>query len=238
MDVRRGAEETDMWEGVRDRVLALRRTRPGKVFGASGHQFRLAEPLGGADLAEVEAQFGVALPSDYRAFLGTVSAGGAGPYYGLALLARDGAAGWNWHGDVADPAEPWRTARPFGGKAGVAEALARLDVHDAAEPKRADFDDTGYDAAHAAWMGEEDALLARLVPPPGVITISHQGCGYTDWLVVAGPDRGGVWTDAHGDGTGLHLRPKLAADGQRLSFLTWYMTWLEAAEAAARAWRR
>lgn len=221
------------WSGVRDRVGALRRARRGeKVFGASGksgHGFGLADPLTAAEVAEVEAQFGVELPADYRQFLLTVSAGGAGPYYGLALLSRSQDSGWNWDCVAADPAQPDRVGAPFGGEAAVAAAIAALDGHEAQEPSKADFPDGGYETARASWLAQDDALFDQLVPLPGVIAVAHQGCGYLDWLAVAGPERGTVWTDGHGNG--LYLHPLRGSDERPVTFFRWYMTWLEAAEA-------
>lgn len=221
------------WSGVRDRVDALRRSRRGaKVFGASGrsgHGFGLADPLSEADVVEVESQFRVELPGDYREFLLTVSAGGAGPYYGLALLSRGGDSGWNWDCAVADPAQPERVGAPFGGEAGVAAAIAALDAHDAEEPRQADFPHGGYEAARASWVETDNALFDQLAPQPGMVAVAHHGCGYLDWLVVAGPERGTVWTDLGGHG--LHLERRRGVDGRPVTFFTWYTTWLEASEA-------
>ncbi|MBP6628556.1 MAG: hypothetical protein KBG28_16390 [Kofleriaceae bacterium] len=53
-------------------------------FGARHHQYRTAPPLTAARLAALEAELGLALPADYRDYLGLVGDGGAGPYAGLA----------------------------------------------------------------------------------------------------------------------------------------------------------
>lgn len=230
-------ETTDFdWTGVRDRVLSLRtKRRAKKLFGASGlfgHGFAVADPLSEAEVVAVETRFGVELPADYRRFLLEVSAGGAGPHYGLALLSRDAEGDWNWDCGAADAAVPARTAEPFGGEAALAAAHAVLDAHEALEPRRDDYDAEGYAAAREQWRVEDDALFDRHFPPPGLIALSHHGCGYLDWLVVAGPERGGMWVDGDGGGTGTGLERLLGADGRHLSFSQWYLTWLRAAEAA------
>ncbi|MFJ5121733.1 SMI1/KNR4 family protein [Kitasatospora sp. NPDC088548] len=74
--------DDQLWVGVRERVQTLAGasvTGPRPVFGAIGHQFRLEPVLSPAELAELEAQIGVRLPQEYRTFLLTVGAGGAGP---------------------------------------------------------------------------------------------------------------------------------------------------------------
>ncbi|MEU8850644.1 SMI1/KNR4 family protein [Streptomyces sp. NPDC048564] len=91
-----------IWSGVRERVEALARADKAREafgawdkYGGTGHHFRLADPLSEANVAEAEAQWGVSLPADYRAFLLEVGAGGAGPFYGLTTLSRTD-AGWLW----------------------------------------------------------------------------------------------------------------------------------------------
>ena len=74
---------TASWEAIRERLERLRdgyvRGQAGDVFGAKGHRFEILPPLSEVDLAAAEAQFGVRFPDDYRGFLTSVSAGGAGP---------------------------------------------------------------------------------------------------------------------------------------------------------------
>lgn len=55
-------------------------------FGARAHGYRADEPLGEARVRAIEDELGLALPADYRAFVGDVSGGGAGPYHGLVPL--------------------------------------------------------------------------------------------------------------------------------------------------------
>jgi hypothetical protein len=65
----------------------------------------------------------------------------------------------------------------------------------------------------------DEALVA------GAFPICHQGCALREWLVVSGPEAGQVWYDGrvHNEG----LRPYERADGRRLTFLDWYLDWLD-----------
>jgi tetratricopeptide (TPR) repeat protein len=53
-----------------------------RLFGARTHEYQLAPPLTEAELAALEAELGP-LPAEYRAFVRTFAAHGAGPHYGL-----------------------------------------------------------------------------------------------------------------------------------------------------------
>jgi hypothetical protein len=53
-----------------------------QLFGAATHEYQLAPPLTDDELASLEAALGP-LPDEYRAFVRTLAAHGAGPYYGL-----------------------------------------------------------------------------------------------------------------------------------------------------------
>ncbi len=56
------------------------------AFGASAHGYELGAPLSPARLAAVEAALRTRLPDDYREFITTVAASGAGPGYGLVTV--------------------------------------------------------------------------------------------------------------------------------------------------------
>jgi hypothetical protein len=53
-----------------------------KVFGASGHQYRVAGPVPASDLLALEQRYNIKLPDDYRLFMQEIGPG-AGPFYGL-----------------------------------------------------------------------------------------------------------------------------------------------------------
>ncbi|MEU6238407.1 SMI1/KNR4 family protein [Kitasatospora sp. NPDC047058] len=222
------AEREAGWAGVREEVLALREAPfATRVFGAPkgfGHEFLLEAPLGEAEVAAAEAEFGVRLPSDYRAFLLDVGAGGAGPDYGLFPLRRD-EQGWHWSDDHVR-GDSALIGRDF---LSVEERTRLEKEHDAREPVAADFpDDESYRAAFQAWDDEWERLEPEVTA--GAVCLSHEGCGYYTWLVVTGPERGTLWFD--GRAADLSLQP-LTGDAGRLGFREWYLTWLDRATREA-----
>ncbi|MFD0408943.1 hypothetical protein [Kitasatospora sp. NPDC127116] len=66
----------------------------------------------------------------------------------------------------------------------------------------------------------------------GAIHISDNGCGMTGWLVVVGPRRGEL-RDRDG-AVDPPFDPCVDARGNRHTFATWYLDWLERREAATR----
>jgi hypothetical protein len=210
-----------IWEGVLERLERLRRAHRRlrrKVFGADGHGFRLLPALTESEVAEAESQFGVTLPLDYRSFLSTVSAGGAGPYYGLFPLVRDSSGRWGWRGDGAELTD--LVALPTDFQPGdVSEELARLQR---GEPSADD------DSAYGAWLSRYEEVLWNDQRTHGSICLCHEGCAYRDWLVVSGPCRGQIWDDDRaGD---VDLAPSRSTDGAILGFSAWYLNWLTDAE--------
>src|SRR5688572_24780153 len=55
-------------------------------FGAATHRWRRRPALTEGRVVSIEAEVGVALPEDYRAYLTAVGDGGAGPYHGVLPL--------------------------------------------------------------------------------------------------------------------------------------------------------
>jgi hypothetical protein len=81
---------SELWATAREAVRALAGTDPGlRRFGAAGHRYALAPPLGAAAIAEVEARIGE-LPDELRGYASELAAGGAGPGYGIVPLAHLG----------------------------------------------------------------------------------------------------------------------------------------------------
>lgn len=216
------------WSGVRQRIQTLARADRGrKVFGAwdqyggVGHHFWLADPLSESEIAEVESQWGVSLPVDYRAFLLEVGAGGAGPGYGLTILGRSD-AGWLW----TDPGggtvhERLRFPFPDGEESVRAQA-----EHESREPAESDFaDEATFREAYRVWLEEDESLFDWF--SSGALCLSHEGCGCFHWLAVSGRQEGQIWLDDRpGDG---RFRPL-----GEVGFARWYLDWVEKSEAVVR----
>lgn len=217
------------WAGVRQRVETVGARPTGRgVFGASGHEWTLEDPLSPGELGELEAQLGVRLPEEYRAFLLQVGAGGAGPAYGLFAVRR-AQDRWRWEGDGADLTDPARLAEPFpdGGPDRTA-----LDQHLALRPEEEDFDGTeGFDDAIEAWHKQRQALMFAPERTAGAIVISHLGCALRELLIISGSHRGTIWSDNRADDA--DLAPLLDGEGTPVTFARWYTEWLEQAERTA-----
>ncbi|MER6914535.1 SMI1/KNR4 family protein [Streptomyces sp. NPDC000594] len=218
------------WSGIRERVAELgARESAGKVFGAYGHGWILADPLSADDLADLEAQLGVELPEEYRTFLTRVGAGGAGPAYGL-FPVRYAEQRWQWEGDGADMTKTSLLALPFPGSPHpAAEAVERLRAE---RPDEDEYDDEdAFETAYEAWEEQWYDIFLGPARTAGAIVISHLGCALREWLIVSGPHRGTVWSDPRADDA--DLEPLLDPEGRPVTFRNWYTRWLEEAEHTA-----
>ncbi|MEU6369451.1 SMI1/KNR4 family protein [Streptomyces sp. NPDC046931] len=217
------------WVDVRRRVEAAGAAPAGSmVFGALGHKWVVEDPLTQGELAELEAQIGVRLPEEYRAFLLHVGAGGAGPAYGLFPVRRVQGR-WRWEGDGADLADLSRLAEPFPDQGPdpklIDDVLAR-------RPEEEDFDDIeDFDDAVEAWDERWEAVMFAPERTAGAIVISHLGCAQREWLIISGSHRGTIWSDCRVDDA--DLAPLLDGDGKPVTFARWYTDWLEKAERTA-----
>ncbi|MFJ9724635.1 SMI1/KNR4 family protein [Streptomyces sp. NPDC101209] len=217
------------WAGVRERVVAAGAgPEGGKVFGALGHRWVLEGPLARGELAELEAQIGVRLPEEYRAFLLHVGAGGAGPAYGLFPVRRVQGR-WRWEGDGADLADLSRLAEPFPDQGPDPKLLDELLDQ---RPEEEDFDGTeDFDDAIEAWDERWESVMFAPERTVGAIVICHLGCALREWLIVSGSHRGTIWSDGRADD--VDLVPLLDDDGKPVTFARWYSDWLEKAERTA-----
>ncbi|MFE7045881.1 SMI1/KNR4 family protein [Streptomyces atratus] len=206
-------------------VEAERRAR-----GWRSSQYPIFEPvLTAAEIAEVEAQYGVELPDEYRTFLAEVGAGGPGPALELTSLRRvDGKWGWVWdEGDplLLDPSGPfveteeWADQQIATLNAAGYESTTRDDDDDYLDDYRVVFGDAGDEVWH------EERVR-------GAIHISDNGCGMTSWLIVVGPRRGELRD--RDCATNPPFEPYVDVRGNRHTFHTWYLEWLEQREREAQ----
>jgi hypothetical protein len=222
------AAQTD-WSGVRDRVVAValaeQRARRWPPYPVP----ILASVLTTDEIAEVEVQFGVALPEEYRSFLAQVGAGGHGPKILLTTLRRiEGSWGWFAEDDVRCPFLLDATG-PFietGGWLGVQVATLRAGGH---EPTVRDEENDYHEDYLQAFGDEAGDELWHTQRSRGAIHISDNGCGMTGWLIVVGP-HGGEVRDRD-CGFNPPFEPYVDAAGNRHTFRTWYLEWLEQREA-------
>lgn len=193
-----------------------------QAFGAAEHQYQLQPCLSPADIAAVEAQYHIRLPSDYAWFLSNIGNGGAGPFYGLYSLQDS----LEVHTDFDSPSS---LSEPF-----------PLSV--ATEPNNAGLSalDTAIEMAQAA--GNEDletelyeqyqALLFPSEWANGYLHLCDYGCGINFFLVIAGADAGVVWENRCVDAMGLLPSTELG-NTDKIGFLAWYELWLDNALAQA-----
>jgi hypothetical protein len=59
----------------------------------------------------------------------------------------------------------------------------------------------------------------------GSLIIGDRGCALWTRLIVTGPCAGQIWHEDRAEGLGL--RPLLTSIGSRLTFLSWYIDWLD-----------
>ncbi|TFV29951.1 SMI1/KNR4 family protein [Streptomyces sp. T1317-0309] len=227
----RGAVNTQMdWSGVRER----HRSGGGRAsspwpWAVSIPDFRTV--LASAEIAEVEAQFGVALPDEYRTSLAEVGAGGPGPALELTSLRRiDRRWGWVWESDEDHPwllgpsgpfveTEDWADQQIATLRAAGYESTTRDEDDDYLDDYRKVFGDAGDEVWH-------------LERGRGAIHISDNGRGMTGWLIVLGPHRGEL-RDL-GYAVNPPFEPYVDTNGNRHTFRSWYLEWLEQRGRAAR----
>lgn len=201
---------------ITEKLSELRAKDPGfRAFGAGAFQYQVLPPLSEAEVAEVEAQYGVRLPEEYRHFLTEVGAGGAGPSYGVFPLVKEDGE-WFWDGDGGDLTGDLTIPFPH------VEAWS-LDGHPIWDSYPED--DENFDELYDAWWDEFTGIYWAPEWTTGAICLCHHGCAARSWLVVTGPSRGQIWEDGRADEVGLY--PALDQDEKPHTFLTWYGAWIE-----------
>ena len=217
------------WSGVRDRVVAAALAEQ-RARGWPPYPVPILAPVLTTDeIAEVEVQFGVTLPEEYRSFLAQVGAGGHGPKFLLTTL-REIAGSWGWFSEdderfpfLLDASGPFIETDDW---LDVQVATLRTGGHEPTVRDEENDYHADYLQAFGAEAGDE---LWRAQRNRGAIYISDNGGGITGWLIVAGPRRGEVRD--RDCGFNPPFEPYVDAAGNRHTFRTWYLEWLEQREA-------
>ena len=173
-----------------------------KKFSADFHHYKFNSPLEKDKVNEFENIYNVSLPQDYKEFIMNIGDGGFGPYYGLESL----------YDSIVDFK---LRNKP---KIAIAKDFPYTEKWD--EEWISNFD----------W--EKDIPEGNIVDEymdvkhiQGCLEICHYGHGCTFLLVVKGKEVGNMWFDGRADYSGIY--PVLNDLGSRVTFLQWYLKWLE-----------
>ncbi|TYP71981.1 SMI1/KNR4 family protein [Paenibacillus methanolicus] len=174
-----------------------------EIFGAEGHLYELDEVWNPEEVLRFEQKWNVKLPEEYRAFLMLAGSGGAGPYYGLERPEEGVYTDLDYKSELND----------------VSGCFSYTEAWNA----ETDWDDERLSEE------EQEALENDYFGPDksaGLLRISNFGCGVSINLVVNGPSYGQIWIDDRVNQGGIY--PDHYFDNtERLTFLTWYETWLD-----------
>jgi hypothetical protein len=190
-----------------------------RVFGANAHGYEVHEPLTEHEVEMFERKHRVTLPEDYRSFLIHVGNGGAGPAYGIFRLGEMDDdfdyTQWEENDDfVGVLSEPFPHTKAWNDLKG--EPDYDLQDEDELDRQLEAFEKKYYDTKHVN----------------GAIPICHIGCALRRWLVITGPERGRIWCDDRADKQGLY--PLQLSNANRVTFLDWYLDWLQDAQAQSK----
>jgi len=174
-----------------------------KLFGADHHHYEFNPPLTLEDVSSFEERNRISLPEDYRDFVLNVGNGGAGPYYGIYPLRLDYNVDHRMKGDnQIDLSAPFPHSKDWD-----QDWVNEIDW-DAGEKPDDDLLNDYFDTKHIS----------------GALCICHYGCSDFVLLVVNGKDKGNIWIDGRGNYSGIY--PEEIKDGERVTFSTWYLNWL------------
>lgn len=185
------------------------------IWGATAHRFRANPAIPKQDLADLENEFGVALPSDYRSYLVRVGDGGAGPWQGL-LPIRDAIAE-----SVRDCPECLNRPFPHG--------IPRLDADGVKrtwfqfrDPNGRGYVPVPLETAMSPNFMAGSLIIARGKPDRRAPTLYR--------LVLNGPERGRVWRDQRERSGGVGPCESASWRIHDPTFRDWMLAWMEQCE--------
>ena len=188
---------------IRQKLHELTRKDPGfQIFGASTHRYLLKGRLYEREIKSFENRFGIQLPDEYRQFLLEITNGGPGPYYGFETL-EDGLfqdLDYRRKTDLTNPGLEFPLTDAW-----------NLDLENLPEQEYFEMKDEEY--FDNKWTN-------------GLLRISNFGCGVSMNIVVNGKEHGNIWVDDRCNDGGIYPE-KNPGEGGRITFLSWYESWLD-----------
>ncbi|MBC8141481.1 MAG: SMI1/KNR4 family protein [Armatimonadetes bacterium] len=183
----------------------------GLLFGASKHRLQFNTPLLLSEIEVLESRYSFAIPAEYRAFLLTVSGGGAGWSYGLKPPD-----GWMEHYDLSAPALKRAFAEPCLLRPDFAQRVRqKMGLEPDADVRCLDDWLTliGVEENQEQWDNEEwDPFI-------GTLCLADNGCATYSVLILNGDFRGRVCHIFRDYG--------LPVFAQYAGFLDWYEAWID-----------
>lgn len=209
--------EAEFVAHVRDKLASLQQNAHAlnQIWGAAIHRFRANPPIPEQDLAGLQNEHGLELPSDYRSYLSQVGDGGAGPWQGLLPIREAITA------SSVDCAECLR--RPF------LHGTARIDS-DGIQRKWFQFRDStgrGYVPVPLETAMSPDFMAGSLVIARGKM---KRGAPTLYRLVLNGPERGHVWRDDRDQSGRVGPCESASWRIQDPTFREWMLAWIEQCE--------
>lgn len=189
-----------------------------EIFGADTHEYILNPTVSIEDVTQFEKENKVTLPKDYLAFITEVGNGGMGPFYGLQALTE--ASVNEEELMITGKSTTSLLQKPFP-HSSLWNPLAELESLDAKIENA-----SGDDELEEQLYEKRLALISGEEHDYGRLNLCDFGCGITIFLVVAGNQKGFMWTDDRINDGGLY--PSIELENiNSLTFLDWYELWLD-----------
>ena len=198
---------------VRRELAALQKNRHAlnQIWGAAVHRFQPDPPIAETELAALEAEHGIRLPADYRAYLTQVGDGGAGPWQGLLPIRE--AIRQSLESSPGGLTETFRHGRVYHFPG---DACRWFQFRD---PQKHAYVPFPPDEAMSPSFVAGSLVIAHGKPKGGLAQCYR--------LVLTGPERGRVWWDDRARIGALGPCAKGSLNLAGAGFREWMLLWLE-----------
>lgn len=205
--------DPEFLDRVRRELAELQRNRHAlnQIWRAAAHRFQPNPPIAEEELAALEAEHGIQLPADYRAYLTQVGDGGAGPWQGLLPIRE--AIRQSLEGSPAGLTETFRHGRTYP----LPDAGYRWFQF--RDPEKRGYVPFPPDEALSPAFVAGSLLIAHGKPKGGVAQRYR--------LVLTGPERGRVWWDDRVRIGAMGPCETASRNLWKVGFREWMLMWLE-----------